>query len=59
MKMEHSVTDRDEQMVKATTALRSVEASRALRADVTQVQTRIDELLNALARLRKDAEDSV
>ncbi|KAJ7813456.1 UV radiation resistance protein and autophagy-related subunit 14-domain-containing protein [Mycena olivaceomarginata] len=57
MKMEHSVTDRDEQMVKATTALRSVEASRALRADVTQVQTRIDELLNALARLRKDAED--
>ncbi|KAJ7934037.1 UV radiation resistance protein and autophagy-related subunit 14-domain-containing protein [Mycena leptocephala] len=57
MTMEHSITDRDEQVVKSTTALRSVETSRALRVDVTQAQTRVDELLNALTRLRKDAED--
>ncbi|KAJ7812720.1 UV radiation resistance protein/autophagy-related protein 14 [Mycena olivaceomarginata] len=56
LKTQHFAADRDEQVAKATKALGAVEAARVTRAGVTQVQTRVDELLNALARLRKDNE---
>ncbi|KAJ6468246.1 UV radiation resistance protein and autophagy-related subunit 14-domain-containing protein [Mycena sanguinolenta] len=56
MKTQHFAADRDEQIVKSTKALGAVEAARVLRAGVSQAQTRVDELLNALARLRKDNE---
>ncbi|KAF7335765.1 hypothetical protein MVEN_02232300 [Mycena venus] len=56
VKTQHFAADRDEQIAKSTKALGAVETARVSRAGVAQVQTRVDELLNALARLRKDNE---
>ncbi|KAJ7209016.1 UV radiation resistance protein/autophagy-related protein 14 [Mycena haematopus] len=56
MKTQHFVADRDEQIAKSTKALGTIEAARVSRAGVSNTQTRVDELLNALARLRKDNE---
>ncbi|KAJ7132537.1 hypothetical protein C8R44DRAFT_871479 [Mycena epipterygia] len=44
----------DEQVAKSTKALGAVEAARVRRAVVAQIQARVDEVLSALARLRKD-----
>ncbi|KAJ7099349.1 UV radiation resistance protein and autophagy-related subunit 14-domain-containing protein [Mycena belliarum] len=54
VKTQHSAAERDEQVAKSTKALGAVEASRIRRASVAQIQARVDEVLSALARLRKD-----
>ncbi|KAJ7128839.1 UV radiation resistance protein and autophagy-related subunit 14-domain-containing protein [Mycena crocata] len=54
LKTQHFAAERDEQVAKSTKALGGVEAARLRRAGVAQVQTRVDEILSALARLRKD-----
>ncbi|KAJ7132521.1 UV radiation resistance protein/autophagy-related protein 14 [Mycena epipterygia] len=51
---QHFAAERDEQVAKSTKALGAVEAARVRRAGVAQIQTRVDEVLSALARLRKD-----
>ncbi|KAF7319814.1 Triacylglycerol lipase [Mycena kentingensis (nom. inval.)] len=47
-------TERDEQVARGTRALEGVKGARERRAGVAQIQLRVDELLGALARLRKD-----
>ncbi|KAJ7672088.1 UV radiation resistance protein and autophagy-related subunit 14-domain-containing protein [Mycena rosella] len=54
VKTQHFAAERDEQVAKSTKALGAVEAARIRRAGVAQIQTRVDEVLSALARLRKD-----
>ncbi|KAJ6586244.1 UV radiation resistance protein/autophagy-related protein 14 [Mycena sp. CBHHK59/15] len=54
VKTQHFAAERDEQVAKATKALGVVEAARMRRACVAQIQARVDEVLSALARLRKD-----
>ncbi|KAJ7496637.1 UV radiation resistance protein and autophagy-related subunit 14-domain-containing protein [Mycena latifolia] len=54
VKTQHFAAERDEQVAKSTKALGAVEAARVRRASVAQIQGRLDEVLNALARLRKD-----
>ncbi|KAF8206921.1 UV radiation resistance protein/autophagy-related protein 14 [Mycena galopus ATCC 62051] len=56
LKTQHFAADRDEQIAKSTKALAAVEPARIMRVGVTQAQTHVDELLSALARLRKDNE---
>ncbi|KAJ7184966.1 UV radiation resistance protein and autophagy-related subunit 14-domain-containing protein [Mycena filopes] len=51
---QHFAVERDEQVAKATKALETMEGSRVRRANVAQIQGRLDELLSALTRLRKD-----
>ncbi|KAJ7922026.1 UV radiation resistance protein and autophagy-related subunit 14-domain-containing protein [Mycena leptocephala] len=51
---QHFAAERDEQVAKANKALGIVEGARVRRASVAQIQGRVDELLSALARLRKD-----
>ncbi|KAJ7437477.1 UV radiation resistance protein and autophagy-related subunit 14-domain-containing protein [Mycena galericulata] len=54
VKTQHFAAERDEQVAKSTKALGGIEASRVHRAKVAQIQARVDEVLSALARLRKD-----
>ncbi|KAJ7278431.1 UV radiation resistance protein and autophagy-related subunit 14-domain-containing protein [Mycena rebaudengoi] len=54
LKTQHFAAERDEQVAKSTKALGGVEAARIRRAGVAQIQARVDEVLSALARLRKD-----
>ncbi|KAJ6534047.1 UV radiation resistance protein and autophagy-related subunit 14-domain-containing protein [Mycena vulgaris] len=54
VKTQHFAAERDEQVAKSTKALGAVEAPRIRRASVAQIQVRVDEVLNALTRLRKD-----
>ncbi|KAJ7879449.1 UV radiation resistance protein and autophagy-related subunit 14-domain-containing protein [Mycena leptocephala] len=55
VKTQHFAAERDEQVETATKALRIVEtAARVNRANVAQIQSCVNEVLSALARLRKD-----
>ncbi|KAK7028276.1 UV radiation resistance protein and autophagy-related subunit 14-domain-containing protein [Favolaschia claudopus] len=54
LKTQHFAADRDEQIAKANKALGGIENARVMRASVTQLQTRVEEVQSALARLRKD-----
>ncbi|KAJ7673821.1 UV radiation resistance protein and autophagy-related subunit 14-domain-containing protein [Mycena polygramma] len=54
IKTQHFAAERDEQVDKATKSLGIVEPARLRRANVAQIQGRVDEVLSALARLRKD-----
>lgn len=58
MNTQHFAAERDEQVAKANKALGIVEGARVRRASVAQIQGRVDELLSALARLRKDNDKS-
>ncbi|GLB39409.1 putative vacuolar sorting 38 and autophagy-related subunit 14 [Lyophyllum shimeji] len=51
---QHFASDRQEQVSKASKALETIEPSRVRRATLAEYQTRVDEILNGLARLRKD-----
>ncbi|KAJ7757245.1 UV radiation resistance protein/autophagy-related protein 14 [Mycena maculata] len=54
LKTQHFAAERDEQVAKSTKALGGIEGARVRRASVAQIQARVDEVLSALARLRKD-----
>ncbi|KAJ6540549.1 UV radiation resistance protein and autophagy-related subunit 14-domain-containing protein [Mycena capillaripes] len=54
VKTQHFAAERDEQVAKGTKALDIVEGARVRRASVAQIQGRVDEVLSALARLRRD-----
>ncbi|KAJ7620275.1 UV radiation resistance protein and autophagy-related subunit 14-domain-containing protein [Roridomyces roridus] len=54
LKTQHFATERDEQVAKSTKALAGIEGPRIRRASVAQIQARVDEILAALGRLRKD-----
>ncbi|KZT20211.1 hypothetical protein NEOLEDRAFT_1182737 [Neolentinus lepideus HHB14362 ss-1] len=53
-KIQHSATERDEQVAKAARALGTVEESRKRRAELAESQNRVEEVTVALAKLRKD-----
>ncbi len=55
----HFVSDRDEQVGRASKALSSIGGARARRADVASMQRRVDELMHGLTKLRKDNERSL
>ncbi|KAG9311940.1 hypothetical protein JVU11DRAFT_8201 [Chiua virens] len=48
------VKDRDEQVVKASRALKGIEGARMTRAGIASCQKRVEELAEGLARLRRD-----
>ncbi|KAF8056553.1 UV radiation resistance protein and autophagy-related subunit 14-domain-containing protein [Lyophyllum atratum] len=50
----HFASDRQEQVSKASKALETIEPSRVRRATLADYQTRVDEVLNGLTRLRKE-----
>ncbi|KAF7306407.1 hypothetical protein MIND_00431900 [Mycena indigotica] len=54
VKSQHITPERDEQVARANKALEGVKGARERRAGVAQIQLRVDELVGALARLRKD-----
>ncbi|KAJ7030739.1 UV radiation resistance protein and autophagy-related subunit 14-domain-containing protein [Mycena alexandri] len=54
VKTQHFAAERDEQVEKSTKALETIQGARGRRASVAQIQGRLDELLSALTRLRKD-----
>ncbi|KAJ7119349.1 UV radiation resistance protein and autophagy-related subunit 14-domain-containing protein [Mycena crocata] len=54
LKTQHFAAERDEEVTKSAKALGGVEAATLRRSGVAPVQTRVDEILSALARLRKD-----
>ncbi|KAJ7071597.1 hypothetical protein C8F01DRAFT_441817 [Mycena amicta] len=54
LKTQHITSERDEQVARGSRALGGVKGARERRAGVAQIQLRVDGLLGALARLRKD-----
>ncbi|KAH7912772.1 UV radiation resistance protein and autophagy-related subunit 14-domain-containing protein [Hygrophoropsis aurantiaca] len=54
LQTQRCASDRDEHVAKSTRALRTIEPARSSRAVVANVQGRVDELAEGLARLRKD-----
>ncbi|KAK0227430.1 UV radiation resistance protein/autophagy-related protein 14 [Armillaria nabsnona] len=53
---QHFAADRDEQVAKSSRALDGFNASRMRRANISDIQSSVDELTNGLAKLRKDNE---
>ncbi|KAJ6472885.1 UV radiation resistance protein and autophagy-related subunit 14-domain-containing protein [Mycena vitilis] len=54
IKTQHFAAERDEAVDKATKSMGIVEPARLRRANVAKIQGRVDDVLSALARLRKD-----
>lgn len=50
--------DRDEQVAKATRALKGIEGARITRAGLASCQKRVEELAEGLARLKRDNDTS-
>ncbi|KAK0458249.1 UV radiation resistance protein and autophagy-related subunit 14-domain-containing protein [Desarmillaria tabescens] len=53
---QHFAADRDDQVAKSSRALDGFNASRIRRANISDIQSRVDELMNGLASMRKDNE---
>ncbi|KAF8836043.1 hypothetical protein BDN67DRAFT_974655 [Paxillus ammoniavirescens] len=54
LQTQHFAKDRDEQVGRASRALKGIEGARVTRAGVASCQKRVEELAEGLARLRKD-----
>ncbi|KAG7088969.1 hypothetical protein E1B28_012915 [Marasmius oreades] len=54
LKTQHFAAERDEQFVKATKSLQWIEPNRTRRAEISDLQNRVDEAMGALSKLRKD-----
>ncbi|KAF5380108.1 hypothetical protein D9615_006247 [Tricholomella constricta] len=52
--IKHFASDRQEQVSKASKALETIEPARVRRATLAEYQTRVDDVLSGLARLRKE-----
>ncbi|KAG6827032.1 hypothetical protein H0H92_013492 [Tricholoma furcatifolium] len=52
--IQHFTSDRQEQVLKASKALETIHPARTRRATLSDYQTRVDELLAGLSRLRKE-----
>ena len=55
---QHFAADRDEQVLKASKALETIQAARLSRAHVADCQSRLEEVMAGLARLRKENDKS-
>ncbi|EGN92558.1 hypothetical protein SERLA73DRAFT_190904 [Serpula lacrymans var. lacrymans S7.3] len=56
LQTQHFTSDRDEQVAKASKALLAVEPARLIRATLARSQERVEELLDGLAKLKRDNE---
>ncbi|KAL0567183.1 hypothetical protein V5O48_014815 [Marasmius crinis-equi] len=54
LKIQHFASERDEQVAKAEKALQWIQPNRIHRAELSDLQQRVDEATGALAKLRKD-----
>ncbi|KAF9258391.1 hypothetical protein L218DRAFT_974904 [Marasmius fiardii PR-910] len=54
LKIQHFASERDEQVVKANKSLQWIEPNRIRRAEISNLQSRVDEAMGALSKLRKD-----
>lgn len=55
---QHFASDRQEQVTKASKGLETIAPARARRATLADYQTRVDEVLSGLARVRKENDKS-